>query len=210
MTSQKPSLSVQISASEAVRQWLRRNGKDLPATLSPRTAVVAAAMQVVFEHHGAILLLVRNGMYASSLALLRPIYEGCILAMWLFRIASDKDLLELAKNRLSPGLEKMIRDLDREHFLDAPMLTTLKPLIRRMDGFVHGGFEHFRYRIQKDGVIVNYPEDLVVDALQFADLFAIMTLLEWPALAGDEEMGARLYVETKALLGFRTKGGGGN
>lgn len=128
------SLGAQIRAAENVRQWLRQNGKDLPATQSPRTAVVAAAMQVVFEHHGAILLLARNGFSASLLTLMRPIYESCVWAMWLFRVASEEQLFELAKNRLSPGLEKMVRDLDREHFFDAPMLDTLKPLIRRMDG----------------------------------------------------------------------------
>lgn len=109
-------------------------------------------------------------------------------------------MLELAKNRLSPGLEKMIRDLDKEHFLEVPMLVALKPLIKRMDGFVHGGFEHLRYRIHRDGVVAKYPEDLIVDALQFADLFAVMTLLEWPALAEDHAMGERLYAEAAELI----------
>ena len=198
----RPTLIAQIAVSESVQEWLRKNGRNLPATMSPRTAVVAASMQVVFEHHGAILLLARNGMYASLLALLRPIYEACILTMWLFRIASEGQLFELAKNRFSRGLERMIRDLDREHFLEAPMLETLKPLIERMDGFVHGGFEHLRYRIHSDGIAAKYSDDLIVDALQFADLFAVMTLLEWPALTQDEEMGNRLYREARGLIGI--------
>ncbi|WP_211251973.1 DUF6988 family protein, partial [Arenimonas malthae] len=158
------------------------------------------------EHHGAILSLAREGRRSSLLALVRPTYEACIWTIWLFRVASGDHLLELARNRLSPGLEKMIQDLDRGHFSDAPMLNVLRPLIKRMNGMVHGGFEHLRYRIHREGVVAKYPDDLIAESLRLADLAAVMTLLEWPALVDDLEMGSRLYEEAQVLLGIGGRG----
>jgi hypothetical protein len=83
-----------------------------------------------------------------------------------------------------------------------PMLLDMKPIIKRMNGFVHGGYEHLRYRIHHDGVEARYPDELVIDALRFADLFVIMTLLEWPAMVADTATGDRLYFEARTLLGL--------
>gem|GEM_PF-4604545 len=56
------------------------------------------------------------------------------------RIATDDQLRLLAEGKLTTGLEARIRALDRAGFFNQPMLTDMKPLISRMDGFVHGGY----------------------------------------------------------------------
>ena len=136
------------------------------------------------------------------LALVRPVYEAYVWSAWTLRIATDDQLRLLAEGRLTTGLEVRIRALDRAGFFDQSMLIDMKPLIRRMDGFVHGGFEHMRYRIHRDAVIARYPDGLIVDALQVADLFAVMALLEGPAMAPDVELGDRLDDESRILLGL--------
>ncbi len=64
-----------------------------------------------------------------------------------------------------------------------------------------------RYRIHRDAVIARYPDSLVVDALQVADLFAVMALLEGPAMAPDVELGDRLDDESRILLGLSSSEG---
>lgn len=85
------------------------------------------------------------------------------------------------------------------------MLEEMKPAIDRMNGFVHGGFEHLRYRIHETGVSPRYPHELIIDALRIADLFAIMALLDGPAIDQDIPLGDRLHAEARQLLGFPTK-----
>ena len=194
-------LAKQIEKSERVSAWIKTSGRLVRFEESAKSVLVAASIQLTIEHHGAMVILAKSRCYASMLALLRPAYEASIWATWLLWKATDKQLLELANNRLTRGLEEMVRDLDKQRiFEDAPMLSTMKPLLKKMDGFVHGGFEQLRHRIHEASVTPKYPEQLLVDALQTADMFAIMALLEGPAIARDEQLGNRLYAEARALL----------
>lgn len=198
----KLALSEQIARSQHVRKWLVSSGANLEARQTARVVAVAASMQVALEHHGAIIVLAKQRQMASLLALLRPMYEAYVWSAWLFRVATGDQLVDLAHNRLGRGLERMIGDLDRLQVFDRPMLRDMKPVIDRMNGFVHGGYHHLRYRIHKDRTEPRYPDDLVVDSLRFADLFAVMTLLEWPAMTEDVPMGDSLYAEARFLLGL--------
>jgi len=170
-----------------------------------RAIIVAPSIQLAMEHHAALVTMAEGDHRASLLALVRPIYEAYVWSAWTLRIATDDQLLLLAEGKLTTGLEARIRALDRAGFFDQPMLADMKPLIKRMDGFVHGGYEHMQYRIHRDGVIARYPDHLIVDALQFADLFAVMALMEGPVLAPDVELGDRLERESRALLGLNAR-----
>jgi hypothetical protein len=195
-------LAQQLERSKRLVQWLRYSSGLIRFPGETRAVLVAPSIQLALAHHAALVTLAEGGHRASLLALVRPIFEAYVWSAWTLRIASDDQLRLLAENKLTTGLERRIRALDRAGFFDRPMLADMKPIIDRMDGLVHGGYEHIQYRIHRDGVIARYPDHLIVDALQFADLFAVMALLEGPVLAPDVELGDRLDRESRALLGL--------
>lgn len=195
-------LQAQIERSERVVQWIAASGRQVKVREAVRSSLVAGSIQLTFEHHAAMVYLAKGGHYASLLALTRSVYEAYLWSAWTLRIATDNQLLELAHDRLGPGLERMVKDLDKKKFFEEPMLATMKPAIEKMDGFVHGGFEHLRHRIHAGRVNPQYPKDLIVEALQMADLFAVMALLEGPAIDQDIALGDRLYSEARQLLGL--------
>lgn len=195
-------LLARIERSKAIVRWLVSSGALVKFRKEIRPIMVASHIQLAMEHHAAVVALAADGHRASLLALIRPLYEAYVWCAWMQNCATDGQLVSLAEDKLSRGLEKRVRDLDRTGFFDRPMLIDMKPHINRMDGFVHGGFEHLRHRIQSDAVRANYPDDLIIGALELADLFAIMSLLEGPAIEPDIELGDRLDREARELLGL--------
>lgn len=195
----------QIAQSEKVSVWLGSSGRKVKLQATMRSILVAGSIQLTIEHQAAIVTLAKNRHHASLLALTRSVYEAYIWATWTLWIATDEQLTLLAEGRLSPGLEKMVRDLDQAKSFDQSMLKEMKPVIDRMNGFVHGGFEHLRYRVHKTGVHPQYPRGLIIDALQIGDLFAIMALLDGPAIDQDIPLGDRLHAEARQMLGLATK-----
>jgi hypothetical protein len=193
-------LQEQLSRSERVVSWIAQAGKRVKIKEAVRASLVAGSIQLAIEHHAAMAYLAKGRHYASLLALSRSIYEAYLWGTWTLWIATQEQLIELAHDRLSPSLEKMIRDLDQRKFFDKPMLTEMKSAIERMDGFVHGGFEHLRHRIHAGRVHPEYPVELIVDALKMADLFAVMALLDGPAIDQDIGLGDALYSEARGLL----------
>lgn len=200
-------LDLQLERSRQLVTWLRTSVGLIGVPKQTRAILVAPSIQLALAHHAALVTLAEGNHRASLLALVRPVYEAYVWAAWTLRIATDDQLRLLAEGKLTTGLEVRIRALDRAGFFDQSMLIDMKPLIKRMDGFVHGGFEHMRYRIHRDAVIARYPDSLIVDALQVADLLAVMALLEGPAMAPDVELGDRLDDESRVLLGLSSSEG---
>ena len=198
--SKSGALSDQIERSELVASWIVNAGRRVKIKESVRASLVAGSIQLATEHHAAMLYLAKGRHYASLLALSRSIYEAYLWATWTLWVASEDQLIELAHDRLSPSLEKMVRDLDQRKFFEKSMLAEMKPAIEKMDGFVHGGFEHLRHRIHAGRVNPEYPEDLIADALKMADLFAVMALLDGPAIDQEIALGEQLYMEARELI----------
>jgi len=193
-------LEEQIKRSDRVAKWIRASGRKVRAREAVRSVFTFAAIQLAMEHQSAMVCLAKEKHYASLLALARSVYEAYLWAAWTLRVATDAQLLLLAQDKLSPGLEDMVRALDKQKFFDEPMLKHMKPIIDRMNGYTHGGFAHLQHRIKKESVAPDYPSDLIVDALQMADLFAVMALLEGPVINEDIELGDRLFTEGMELL----------
>lgn len=190
----------QIDRSERVKSWALSAGRRIKFTEGVRSLLVAGNIQLAREHQAAMTDLAKARHHASLLALTRPVYEAYVWAAWTLRVASEEQLQRLAANRLTRGLEKMLRDLDEVKFIGSPMLPYMKPVIEKMDGFVHGGFHHLVHRVRAESVHPQYPDDLLVEALEIGNLFAVMAILEGPAIEPDNELGDQLLAEVNELL----------
>ena len=66
-----------------------------------RTVIVAGTMDQMNEHHGAILLLIRNGKVGSAFALARSIVESMYRGLWLNFCATDPQELRSSNRRMN-------------------------------------------------------------------------------------------------------------
>lgn len=158
--------------------WLGTAGTLASSRQSSRAVLTANSIQLALDHHAAIVSLAERNHRASLLSLIRAIYEAYIWGAWTLYIATDDQLVYMAKGKTARLFDKMVLDLDKKGFFDRQILRDIKPLVKRMEGFLNGSFEHHKYGVCAADTAGRYPDILIVEALQMADLFALMACME--------------------------------
>ena len=72
---------LRLANSEELLNWIhsRLNGKTIPELpRNKRVQLASACWHVAIEHYMAIVVLVREGLYGSALALMRPAIEAFV------------------------------------------------------------------------------------------------------------------------------------
>ena len=84
-----------------------------------RTVIVIGLLATMIEHHGAMLLLIRNGRVGSAFALARSIVESMYRGMWINACATEKEIHRFKADDRFPvsmlGTAKAIDDAYRAH-----------------------------------------------------------------------------------------------
>jgi hypothetical protein len=83
---------------------------------TPRNGLFHALCDLEIEHFGAIITLVQAEQYCGSAsALLRPLIESCLRALWLLHIADDAQAVKIAKGvEQFPGISNVYRSLRKD------------------------------------------------------------------------------------------------
>ena len=90
---------------EETIQWQDQKIHGVEIPNKERDRVVAGLIDLALEHEKSISVLVHRKLYGSVFALLRPLFEAYIRAVWIRYCASDDELEKFKENRLK------IRDL---------------------------------------------------------------------------------------------------
>jgi hypothetical protein len=81
-----------------------------------RTVLVAGLIDQNFEHHDALLMLLRNGKPGSAFALSRSIVEGVYRGLWLNFVASDAEVQAFEKNDELPiNMTEVAKAIDAKY-----------------------------------------------------------------------------------------------
>ena len=87
-----PAINQRIRESERILQWVQSklNGMKIPQLPDDkRSQLASACWHVAIDHSMAIVVLVRETLHGSALALIRPLFEAYIRRMWLMYAATD-------------------------------------------------------------------------------------------------------------------------
>jgi len=63
-----------------------------------RVTITLAYCNLALDHHTAIILLLRNRLYGSALALVRPAFEAMLRAHWVVGCAKDAEVDQVAED----------------------------------------------------------------------------------------------------------------
>ncbi len=85
------------------------NGRGAPNGL--RGNIAAGSFDAVREHHSSINLLIEHCLYGSAFALLRPMFDGCIVGLWATYLATDELLERFEAGRFTLSPQKVITQL---------------------------------------------------------------------------------------------------
>ncbi len=161
-------------------------GRKAPDGL--RGSVAAGSFDAVCEHHRAINILMEQRFVGSAFALLRPMFDGCIVGLWATYIASDELLERFGDGRFTPEPHKVIKQLKRHD--DGSYTDTLHRIYdqawKPLCSYTHGGRLQVSRRNAADFVGPNYTDDEVREVLTFSNAMAIIAAMEIPSLTSDQ------------------------
>lgn len=160
-----------------------------------RNALAGAAFDSVLEHQRAVNLIIQNKMHGSALALLRPMYEGCITGLWCKYVATDKRLCEFEEARFNLDPRQVISDLKATHDVEyrRKLLQIHNQSWRSLHSYVHSGILPISRRLSNSHIGNDYKEDDAVEILQYSNLMAIIAAIELPDLTDDLEFRESIY-----------------
>lgn len=189
-----------LSAAVQTRLNLAKQVYNLTIELHPigtytpnlRNTVFYALADLVLEHFGAIILLVeQRQFFGSAFALLRPLIETYLRAIWVNSIASDEELAMISQGAKELPKFSVCRAAVEAYFAQngvSGLYDMHSDFVKSLHGFTHSGLEQITNRISASFEITpyNYPESGITALLDQAGRFAVMAAMIFAqAIEGD-------------------------
>lgn len=176
-------------------------GSGIPNNL--RAMLFSAFLDIAFEHHDSIVLLLETGRNdASSFALLRSLPECFFRGLWMFLCGSDSQLEALASGTFrftksfSAIKEEVIAAVN-----NTGKLRLNANLWDALNGFTHTGSEQISRRFNAEGDLMpSYKLEEVLEVLRIAtNTLGIMAYF-FCRLVSKEESNARVVLNHLSIL----------
>ncbi len=170
-------------------EWIDDNFKiELPA--DEKSLIAIGCFDITIEHHAAICVLIKAGIYASLFALLRSIFESCARGLFVNYSATDKEINLFKKDSLKIEFKELVSRIEQSIDANRSVLSQLhKSSWKIFNSFTHTGFQHITRR-HKHGITgsVNYPEQEIIQALKSSGSLALISAGELAVLSGKQDL----------------------
>lgn len=163
------------------------NEIEVPRTEKNRAA--AASFCIAQDHHAAIVFLMKNTFYSSSLALLRILFEAFLRGIWLKHCATDAQVSAFFRGEEPP--KNMIAEIEFTEAFTGGILSSIKKNTwRTMCDFTHTGGLHLQRWQSQDAVEPEFAEDELEECLNCAEIFGALAGLELVQMSKSNADGA--------------------
>lgn len=183
-----------IQESEQLIQWLDARIDGTEVSSDDRTRLAAGCLDMVLEHQKAIVLLTANHLYGSAASLVCLVFESYVRGIWLYFSASERELEDFKNDQLRKTFAQLIEDVEKHEAYSEGVLSSVKDLSWKvMNSFKHTGFYQVVRRNKASEIAPNYSEEEILDGLESANAFAILTAIAIATLAKDEHLAYSVY-----------------
>jgi hypothetical protein len=144
-----------------------------------RNDLSIALFDIAIEHSKAIVLLFENSLYASSYALVRPMFESFIRAAWIQDCACDEQIARIRKKDDFPlSLGRMLESVEEAKNWPGTLSNIKKVALKNMHSYTHGGSQLIARRF-KNGDLVHAIDSEELDGVkQFVAIIAFLSFNE--------------------------------
>jgi len=192
----------ELEEQEKIIHWLNEN-LSCAYDLKERNIQLAhSCFDLVIEHHAAICLLYKSGLFGSMFSLLRVEFETFVNGLWLFHVADDHQVRRYEKNDLNLGFGTKVNMIENRLGISEGALKIIKSSSWSIfNDFTHGGYQSLVRRSNEIHTgAVNYQEKDLVSALRHAGLFALFSGVQLASMANDDNL------VNKALAFYKSYG----
>lgn len=170
-----PEVRKALAIAAHVQKWNAEKLNGLEIHTNDISYLAIASFTVVHEHQTSVLALTKQGLMASSMALMRPMFEAYVRGLWLV-YATQEEFNKYQKGQDSLDLERAIKLLQKragkERYDD--MLDMWNASKKTLHGYVHNSFQAL---IRRSGLI-EFPTEDVASTLNFSSTLAIHASIE--------------------------------
>ena len=184
-----------IKESEELIQWLDQNIDGIQIKSDDRSRIAAGCLDMALEHQKSIVLLTAHKLHGSAAALVRLVFESYVRGVWFFYSASEDQLQEFKeKDKLDKKFHELIEDIEKHEAFSEGILSNVKELSwGAMNSFTHSGFYQVVRRNKENEIAPDYTDEEILDALESANSFAILTAIAIADISGNEALAHSVY-----------------
>lgn len=170
--------------------WIDSSIHDLEIPSGNREAMAAALFDQVHEHHKAILLLLKSSLVGSAFSLVRPTLETFVRGVWLLRCASDKEVENFTKDKISEkSFGALIKEIEACPGYDVDVLSKVKKEAwSAMCSYAHGGYLQAVRRITPGQITANYSKDEMLEVINSSNAIALLAAFEIFSMAKRKDL----------------------
>lgn len=193
-------LRAKISESKLLSTEFGQLVNSMHFLANTRNRLSGGCFDLALEYHIGAIELIESRVAACAFPLLRSLYEAHVRGVWLQFVAGDDDLNSYQLSHAKP-LDKMVRELSvHPTWKDAGYAEFQAYGKGILDDYVHAGFRAVSRRFSADAIEQAHDEDQEIEALEFANVLALMSTQQIVFLAGNADIAASFEARALELL----------
>lgn len=182
----------EIKSAEGYVEKLGSSLNDLQLPSDSRTKVASACLAIAQDHHHAIVILLKEKLFAAAISLVRVEFEAYVRGKWLYLCASDAIISSFIGGKEPPKLDCLISNLEMLESFDEKVLSKMKRgTWNAMCAFTHTGGLHVQRWISENGIEPTYLQDDLIEALKFAEVIASWAGMGLANIANDDDLAVK-------------------
>lgn len=168
------------------------------------STTVAAFIDQAFEHHAAIILLIRSSLFGSAFALLRPLVEIVFRGVWIAACATDTEIKRFReKDEIDHSFGEMAKAIDAACGID--YFHNLKQKSwDALNSYTHTGILQLGRRFTVDKLIPSYKDEEKIEVIRTGTTMLLLIVRPFLAKHGHkneavqiDEIGKRWVASSK-------------
>jgi hypothetical protein len=156
------------------------------------STTVAAFIDLAFEHHTAIILLIRSSLFGSAFALLRSIVEIVVRGVWIATCATEEQIKKFReKDEIDPSFGEMAKAIDAkcgiDYFHDLKTKTWTA-----LNSYTHSGVLQLGRRFTGNNLIPSYRDEEKISVIRLSTTMLLMIVRPFLAKHGHNNEAAEI------------------
>jgi hypothetical protein len=144
-----------------------------------RNDLSIALFDIAIEHSKAISLLIEHSLFASSYALVRPLFESFVRAEWIQYCANEDQIVRIRKKDKFPlSLGSMLESVEKVKNWPGTLSNFMKVALKNMHSYTHGGSQLIARRFKNGDLVHAIDNEELYGVMQFVSMVTFLSVNE--------------------------------
>lgn len=195
----------ELELAEGVATEIKRVITPLKYPDDEWSTTVAAFIDQAFEHHAAIVLLIRSALFGSAFALLRSLVEIVVRGVWIAACATDAEIKRFReKDEIDHSFDEMARAIDAacgiDYFHDLK-----KRSWAALNSYAHTGILQLGRRFTGDRLTPSYKDEEKIEVIRTGTTMLLLIVRPFLAKHGHKNEATQIDEIGKRWVAASTK-----